>query len=63
MTRLSIFNDLKNWNRLLIHHLLDAMHIIKNICKAIFYHIIGGRDTENIRLDLKAVNSKEELWD
>ena len=37
--------------------------MIKNICKEIFYHIIGKRDTENIRLDLKAINSKEELWD
>ncbi len=33
------FHTLEYWPKLFIHHLLDSMHIVKNVCKSLLKHL------------------------
>lgn len=61
MKRLSIFYRLPYWRYLLIGHLLDPMHIFKNVGVSIWKHMTGVKDTKAARDDLK-VMVKKTLW-
>jgi hypothetical protein len=53
MKRKSIFYELPYWKDILISHLLDPMHILKNVPYSIFQHILGkGKDTLSSRRDI-----------
>ena len=59
---ISIWFRLEYWKDLKICHLLDPMHIFKNIGHSLWKHITGLKDTEKARNDLKERNSKSDLW-
>jgi len=63
MTRKSIFYQLEYWTKLPIQHLLDPMHISKNVCKSLLEHLTGVRNISKERNDLKDSNTKRELWE
>jgi hypothetical protein len=53
MKRKSIFYELPYWKDLLISHLLDPMHIFKNVLDSIFRHISSkDKDTLSSRRDI-----------
>jgi len=56
------FHTLDYWLELLIHHFLDPMHIVKNVCKSLLCHILGEKDTKASRADLVASNIKKSRW-
>lgn len=56
ISRYSIFFTLPYWKSLKIQHLLDPMHIFKNVGENIWEHIIGKRDTLGAREDLRSMN-------
>ena len=58
----SIWFCLKYWKYLKIFHLLDPMHIFKNVGHSLWKHLIGEKDTEQARDDLKERNCKSDLW-
>ena len=66
MKRKSIFYDLPYWKDLLIAHLLDPMHIFKNVPYSIFRHISGKEnDTLSSRRDISLSCTKSDrkhLW-
>ena len=62
MKRLSIFYRLPYWKHLLIGHLLDPMHIFKNVGVSLWRHMMGGKDTKVARDDLKEIGVKKHLW-
>ena len=39
------------------------MHVFQNVCKSLNDHLIGEKDTESYRADLKISNTKKVLWD
>ena len=45
MKTLNCFHVLPYWHELLINHLLDPMHIFKNVSQIILDHLNGKRDT------------------
>lgn len=53
MKRLSIFHELPYWRKLLINHLLDPMHIFKNVGQILWEHLVGTRDNKKSRDDLQ----------
>ncbi|KAI5083546.1 hypothetical protein GOP47_0003289 [Adiantum capillus-veneris] len=53
MSRYSIFLRLPYWKDLKIQHLLDSMHIIKNVAQTPWDHIIGKKDSLGVREDLR----------
>ena len=55
MSRYSIFLSLPYWTSLKIQHLLDPMHVFKNVGQAIWDHIIGKKDSLGAREDLRAI--------
>ena len=55
MKRISIFHQLPYWNDLLINHLLDPMHIFKNIAKVLWKTITGAKESKGQRDDLQEV--------
>ena len=59
---ISIWFRLECWKDLKICHLLDPMHIFKNIGHSLWKHITGLKDTEKARNDLKERNCKSDLW-
>ena len=61
MKRLSIFYDLPYWGALQINHLLDPMHIFKNVGAAIWTHLVSGSDTLGAREDLQTQDRMQEL--
>jgi hypothetical protein len=64
MTKLNIFHELDYWTKLPVPHLLDPMHIFKNVTKSLIEHVVTK--TKNIdkeREDLKLSNTKHLLWD
>jgi hypothetical protein len=63
MTRKSILYQLEYWTKLPIQHLLDPMHISKNVCKSLLEHLSGVRNISKERSDLKDSNTKRELWE
>ena len=66
MKRKSIFYELPYWKDLLIAHLLDLMHIFKNVSDSIFRHISGKeKDTLSSRKDVSLSCTKfdrKHLW-
>ena len=66
MKRKSIFYELPYWKDLLIAHLLDHMHIFKNVPDSIFQHISGKeKDTMSSRRDISLSHTKfdrKHLW-
>jgi hypothetical protein len=62
----SIFYELPYWKDLLISHLLDPMHIFKNVSNSIFQHISGKeKDTLSLRRDIAISCTKinrRHLW-
>lgn len=66
MKRKSIFYELPYWKDLLISHLLDPMHIFKNVPDSIFLHIEGKeKDTLSLRRDSSLSHTKfdrKHLW-
>lgn len=61
----SIFFKLPYWSSLLLRHNLDVMHIEKNICDNVLGTIMNikgkTKDTVKSRLDLEAMNIRQEL--
>jgi hypothetical protein len=63
MNRLSALNSqLEYWKELPIQHLLDPMHIMKNVCHFLLLHLQGAKDTDSERDDLEVSNTKHMLW-
>lgn len=62
MKRLSIFHKLPYWSGLLINHLLDPMHIFKNVSCSIWQHLVGERDTRGARDDLREMDKMRDMW-
>ena len=62
----SIFYELPYWKDLLIAHLLDPMHIFKNVPNSIFQHILGKeKDILSSRRDIAVSRTKfdrKHLW-
>lgn len=50
------------WTELKIHHLLDPMHIFKNVSASIWRHVTGRKDTDAAREDLQEAGSKANAW-
>ncbi|XP_074337178.1 uncharacterized protein LOC141674350 [Apium graveolens] len=63
--KVSIFFQLEYWKFLPVRHVLDVMHIGKNICEALlgtFLNIPGKRkDRESVRLDMADMGIRTEL--
>ena len=62
MTRYSIFFHLPYWTRLKINHLLDPMHIFKNVAQQIWDHITSARDNLGVREDLQLSGRLPLAW-
>jgi hypothetical protein len=60
--RFSCFYDLKYWVHNTIHHLLDPMLIMKNVCHSLISHLLGEEESAKAWTDLKACNLKKEFW-
>ena len=61
----SIFFDLEYWKYLYVRHVLDVMHIEKNVCESIVSTLLGieekTKDGLAARMDLKPLNMRSEL--
>ena len=55
MSRRSILLTLPYWEKLKIQHLLDPMHIFKNVAQTIWDHLIGKKDSIGAREDLRSI--------
>ncbi|RYA84795.1 hypothetical protein DD594_25700, partial [Enterobacter cloacae complex sp. 4DZ1-17B1] len=62
MKRLSLWYELPYWPRLMINHLLDPMHIFKNVGNLLWDHLTVKKDTLGARVDLRNVDRMEEYW-
>lgn len=62
MKRLSIFHNLPYWGDLLINHLIDPMHIFKNVAVVLWKTITGEADTKGQRDDLQEQGRMQHLW-
>lgn len=62
MKRLSIFHTLPYWGDLLINHLLDPMHIFKNVGENVWKTIIGKKHSKGQRDDLEYLGRMQPLW-
>ncbi len=62
MKRFSCFYDLKYWVHNTIHHLLDPVHIVKNVCHSLISHLLGEKESAKAWTDLEAWNLKKEFW-
>jgi hypothetical protein len=62
----SIFCELPYWKDLDVHHLIDVMHVKKNMCEnllgALFNTDKKTRDHGHARADLKKIGIRPELW-
>jgi hypothetical protein len=55
-----VFYELPYWEHLKIRHLLDPMHILKNVSSSSWRHIsLNKSDTLAIRRDLVSLNTKK----
>ena len=63
--KVSISFELKYWKFLLVKHVLDVMHIEKNICEALLGTLLNipkkTKDKEYVRLDMAAMGIRTEL--
>lgn len=63
MNRLSIFYTLEYWNELLVKHLMDPMHIVKNVASSLYRYTTKKEvDTDAMRNDLKYIQKMRSLW-
>ena len=62
MKRFSILYELPYWTSLRINHLLDPMHIFKNVGSLLWDHITGRKDSHGARADLQDVGIMEVMW-
>ena len=62
MKRLSIFHELPYWDHLIINHLLDPMHIFKNVGEMLWKTITGKRESKAERDDLMSIGRMPNLW-
>ena len=62
MKGLSIFYELEYWRHLKICHLLDPMHVFKNVVESLWRHITGQKDSLGARRDLQKCRIKQDLW-
>ena len=63
MKRKSIFYDLPYWEHLKIAHLLDPMHIFKNVSSSLWTHISSKKsDTLVVRKYLITSKTKRKHW-
>ena len=53
MKDLSIFYELEYWKEWKICHLLDPMHVFKNVAESLWRHITGQKDSLGARRDLQ----------
>ncbi|XP_039129148.1 uncharacterized protein LOC120265343 [Dioscorea cayenensis subsp. rotundata] len=62
----SIFFELPYWERNLLCHNLDVMHIEKNVCDNVLFTLLNdssrSKDHLNARKDLKDIGCKSDLW-
>ncbi|XP_017221479.2 uncharacterized protein LOC108198226 [Daucus carota subsp. sativus] len=63
--KLSIFFQLEYWKFLPVRHVLDVMHIEKNICEALLGTLLNipgkTKDRESVRLDMAEMGIRMEL--
>ena len=45
-----------------IRHVLDVMHVEKNIAESVLKFLFGDKDTPESRKDLEEVGLRRELW-
>jgi len=63
MKRKFIFYELPYWEHLKISHLLDPVHIFKNVSTSLWRHISSKEsDTLIVRLDFSFSKTKKEHW-
>ena len=55
MSQYSILLTSPYWAKLMIQHLLDPMHVFKNVGQALWDHIIGKKDPLGAREDLRVI--------
>ena len=64
-TKRSIFFELEYWSKLSIRHILDVMHIEKNVCDNVMGTLLNiegkTKDTYKARLDLQDMKIRKEL--
>ena len=48
--------------KLPIRHLLDVMHIERNICESLLKLLFGAKDTVALRRDMEEEGIREHLW-
>jgi hypothetical protein len=60
--RLSIFFELPYKEDLKINHLLDPMHIFKNVATTVWEHLMGIRDSLAIDMDLQCYGKMPSAW-
>jgi hypothetical protein len=62
----SIFCELPYWKDLDVHHLIDVMHIDKNVCESLLGTLLTmdgkTRDHGHARADLNKMGIRPELW-
>ena len=61
MKRKSLLFRLPYWHKLPVRHILDVMHIEKNIAENIMKHLSGERDTLATRQDMEQANVMHDL--
>ncbi|MCO5587908.1 hypothetical protein L7F22_041860 [Adiantum nelumboides] len=59
---ISIWFQLEYWKDLKIFHLLNPMHIFKNVGHSLWKHLTGLKDTKQAKNDLKERNCKSNIW-
>ena len=63
--KISIFFQLYYWKFLPVRHVLDVMHIEKNICEALLETLVNiprkTKDRESVRIDMAAMGIRTEL--
>lgn len=62
----SILFNLPYWEKLLIRHNLDVMHMEKNVCENIFGILLDikgkSKDRKKLRDDLQKMGLRKSLW-
>ena len=63
MKRIYIFYNLPYWEHLKITHLLDTMHLFKNVSSSLWRHIsLKQSDALAIRKDIITSKNKKKHW-
>ena len=63
MNKLSIFYTLEYWKELLVTHLMDPMHIVKNVASSLYLYTTNKEAyTNSLRNYLKDIQKMRSLW-